>query len=215
MRLRMIMSRPRLSSKLQRLQGAGLLGGAQVRFTPLMQKRLTQRAEAMIERSLEYFPELQGKAITIGYTRVHLGSAVINRKRDSEPELLIRLKVRKLTYQTIGHELTHLVQALSLGSGPPAYERIPTGETQCDVWTLARDTLFCDDPPTYIKMPRLMRSLWPNYALAVRRLCLAAIAKRSSFRPYIRWLESEIATLTRAPRRKKSAPAQLTLPFVE
>ncbi|MGH7927861.1 MAG: hypothetical protein ACREQV_08720, partial [Candidatus Binatia bacterium] len=191
-----------------------ILGGAQVRFTPLMQKRLTRRAEEMIERSLNYFPELQGKTITVGYTRVHLGSAVMSRKRDSDPGLVIRLRVRNLTYQTIGHELTHLVQGLSLGDRPPpAYERIPTGETQCDVWTLARHPLFCDDAPTYIKMPRQMRELWPSYAMAVRRLCVAAIEKRSSFRPYIRWLESEIATLTRAPRRQKTAPTQLTLPF--
>jgi hypothetical protein len=192
-----------------------MLGGAQVHFTPLMQKRLTRRAEQMIGRSLTYFPELQGKTITIGYTRVHLGAAVMSRKRDSEPHLVIRLKVRKLTYQTIGHELTHLVQGLSLGGRPPACQPIPLGERQCDVWTLARHALFCDDPPSYIKMPRLIRELWPNYAVAVRRLCLAAIEKRGSVRPYIRWLESEIAALLHAPRRKETAPAQLTLPFIE
>jgi hypothetical protein len=140
----------------------------------------------------------------------------MSRKRDSEPELVIRLRVRNLTYQTIGHELTHLVQALSLGDRPPAaYERIPTGETQCDIWTLARHSLFCDDAPTYIKIPRLMRELWPNYAVAVRRLCVAAIDKRRSFRLYIRWLESEIAALVRAPRREKTVPQQLELPFVD
>ena len=152
------MSRSRIGSNLHPLNLSALAGGTQVRFTPLMQKRRTRRAEEMINRSLEYFPELQGKTITIGYTRVHLGSAVISRKRNSEPQLVIRLKVRKLTYQTIGHELTHLVQALSLGDRPPpTYERIPSGETQCDIWTLARHRLFCDDAPTYIKMPREMR----------------------------------------------------------
>jgi len=215
MRLPIIMSRPRPGSKLQRFNGAALLGGAQVRFTPLMEKRLTRRAEEMIERSLRYFPELQGKAITIGYTRVHLGAAVISRRRDSEPQLVIRLKVRKLTYQTIGHELTHLVQALSLENRRAAYECIPTGETQCDVWTLARHALFCDDPPTYIRLPRPMRALWPNYAEAVRRLCVTAIKKRRSLRRYIRWLESEIAALMRAPEREKTAPAQLFLPFFQ
>jgi hypothetical protein len=210
------MSRRRPSSKLPLLNRSALPGTAQVRFTPLMQKCLTRRAEEMIARSLEYFPELQGKTITVGYTRVHLGSAVMSRKRDSETQLVIRLKVRKLTYQTIGHELTHLVQALSLSERPPStYERIPTGEAQCDIWTLARHPLFCDDAPTYIKMPRLIRELWPTYAVAVRRLCVAAIEKRSSFRPYIRWLECEIAALVRVVRREKTAPAQLTLPFID
>jgi len=208
------MSRSRPGSSLRRLNIPALLGGAQVRFTPLMQKRLTRRAEGMIGRSLSYFPELQDKTITVGFSRVHLGSAVMSRKRDSAPQLVIRLRVRNLTYQTIGHELTHLVQGLSLGNQPAsAYERIPSGETQCDIWTLARHELFCDDPPTYIKLPPLMRERWPNYAIAVRRLCVAAIDKRSVLRPYIRWLESEIATLTRPSRQEKKPPAQLTLPF--
>jgi hypothetical protein len=208
------MSRSRLGSSLRRFNTPAVIAGAQVRFTPLMKKRLTRRAEEMIERSLRHFPELQGKTITIGYTRVHLGSAAMSHKRDSEPSLVIRLKVRNLTYQTIGHELTHLIQGLSLGARPlPTCERIPTGETQCDVWTLARHALFCDDAPTYIKLPRRMRELWPGYAAEVRRLCVAAIEKRSAFRPYIRWLESEIASLMRAPHREKTAPAQLTLPF--
>ena len=29
--------------------------------------------------------------------------------------MIIRLKVRKVTYQTIGHELTHLIQGLAHG----------------------------------------------------------------------------------------------------
>jgi hypothetical protein len=64
-------------------------------------------------------------------------------------------------------------------------------------------------------MPKIMRELWPKYATTVRRLCVTAIAKRSSFRPYIRWLESQIAELARAPRREKSTPTQLTLPFFD
>ncbi len=210
------MARSRLGSSLQPFTTSALVGSAQVRFTPLMQKRLTLRAEAMIERALRYFPEFQGKTITVGYTRVHLGSAIMSRKRDSDPQLVIRLKVRNLTYQTIGHELTHLVQGLFVGDRPPpAYQRIPSGETQCDIWTLARHALFCDDAPTYIKMPRVVRERWPHYAVAVRRLCVTAIDKRGSLRAYIRWLESEIATLVRAPRLEKTAPTQLTLPFID
>ncbi|MBI2181605.1 MAG: hypothetical protein HYU31_12420, partial [Deltaproteobacteria bacterium] len=48
-----------------------------LRLTPLLQKRLTRRAQAMIESSLAYFPELDGKSITVGYTRKHLGSATV------------------------------------------------------------------------------------------------------------------------------------------
>jgi len=184
-----------------------------------MKQRLTRRAHEMIERALELFPELKDAPITVGYTRKHLGSATVVYRKGIISRLIIRLKVRKVTYQTIGHELTHLVQGLAHGdrskshSADPA--KVPSGEQQCDIWTLARDPLFCDDPPTYIKMPRLIRQRWPDYANQVRDLCIAAIEKRPTHRLYIRWLEQEIGQLAEAPRREKSTgPAQLFLPFV-
>ena len=48
-----------------------------IRLTPLMRQRLTRRALGMITRSLRYFPELKDTAITVGYTRKHLGSATV------------------------------------------------------------------------------------------------------------------------------------------
>jgi hypothetical protein len=184
-----------------------------IRLTPQMKLRLTDRARQMIARSLERFPELRRTMITVGYTRKHLGSATIVYRKGSVSGLVIRLKVRKLTYQTIGHELTHLLQGLSRGiraKKRPAHEKIPSGEQQCDIWTLARDFLFCDDAPTYIKMPQTLRDDWPEYAARVRALCIAAIEKRRTERFYIRWLEGELRKLERTPAR---LPAQLPLPF--
>ena len=186
-----------------------------IRLTPQMKQRLTRRADEMIERSLQLFPELQDALITVGYTRKHLGSATVIYRRGHIDRMIIRLKVRKVTYQTIGHELTHLIQGLAHGARAASPDKIPSGEKQCDIWTLARDPLFCDDAPTYIKMPRWVREHWPDYALAVRDLCIAAIHKRHTYRQYIRWLEEEIRRLSRQPRQRKSlAPAQLTLPFM-
>ena len=183
-----------------------------------MKQRLTRRALEMVQRSLGYFPELTETTITVGYTRKHLGSATVIYRKGVIASLIIRLKVRKVTYQTIGHELTHLIQGLAQGdrSGTRSADpgKIPSGEKQCDIWTLARDPLFCDDPPTYIKMPRMIRERWPDYAQAVRELCIAAIEKRHIQRQYIRWLEDEIRKLPRAPRLEKiTAPTQLFLPF--
>src|SRR5262245_56776352 len=105
-------------------------------ITPLMQKRLTRRPSEMIERSLSYFPELQGKTITVGLTRKHLGSASISYRAGVISRLIIRLRVRKVSYQTIGHELTHLVQGLTHGdrSSPRsvARSRIPSGEKRSE-----------------------------------------------------------------------------------
>jgi len=189
-----------------------------IRLTPLMKQRLTRRAYDMIERSLRYFPELKDSTITIGYTRKHLGSATVVYHKGISSRLIIRLKVRKLTYQTIGHELTHLIQGIGRGnlSAPRAADpdRIPSGETQCDIWTLARDPLFCDDPPTYIKMPRRMRECWPDFAEPVREICIAAIEKRLTQRRYIRWLEDEVRKLAKTAQPNQPKSQQLSLPFV-
>ncbi len=187
-----------------------------LRLTSLMKKRLTRRAQEMIDRSLPYFPELNGKTITVGYTRKHLGSATVVYRKGVISQLVIRFKVRKLTYQTIGHEMTHLVQGLARGNrrarSPADPGSIPSGEKQCDIWTLARDKLFSDDAPTYLRLPRVLRERWPDYAEETRKLCVAAIEKRKTHRLYIRWLEGEIRKL---PRRlpKKISPEQLELPF--
>jgi len=189
-----------------------------LRFTPLMKRRLTARAVAMLERSLGHFPELKDRMLTVGYTRRHLGSATLRfRSNGPEPQLIIRLKVRQLTYQTIGHELTHLVQGLTQGHGarksPSANGRIPSGEKACDIWTLARNGLFGDDAPTYLRMPRFIREQWPIYAAPVRKLCITAIKRRRNHRLYIRWLESELRQLPRRWPEKKSGD-QLELAFV-
>lgn len=189
-----------------------------IRLTPQMKQRLTRRAHEMIERSLQLFPELKDAAITVGYTRKHLGSATVVYRKGTLYRMIIRLRVRKVSYQTIGHELTHLIQGLAYGDRSRNREtdpdKVPSGEKQCDIWTLARDPLFCDDAPTYIKMPRSIRERWPDYAETVRELCIAAIEKRHTYRQYIRWLEDEIRKLPKAPRQEKLAAAQLTLPFV-
>jgi len=181
------------------------------RFTPLMKKRLTPRTQSMLQASLRLFPELQGKTITVGYTRAHLGSALI--PRDVAAELTIRLKVRKLTYNTIGHELTHLVQGLSHLDYPAANERIPSGEKPCDIWTLARSELFCDDAPTYLKLPPAIRANWPQYARSIRALCLIAIEKRATYRLYIRWLEEQFHQLAHQNLERMDSSAQMQLVF--
>ena len=182
-----------------------------------MKKQLSRRVLKMLQDALRNFPELQGRKITVGYTSAHLGSAVVPLSAGGAGKLTIRLKVRTLTYNTIGHELTHLLQGLSrihFDRGKPEDGgRIPFGEKQCDIWTLARSRLFCDDAPTYLKLPRAVRENWPVYARAVRKLCIAALEKRKSYRLYMRWLESRIQDLTRRPVTMRKDDGQLPLPF--
>ncbi len=183
-------------------------------FTPRMKKRLTKRVIDMLQNTLRQFPELKDKKITVGYTSAHLGSALVPLRPDAAEKLTIRLKVKTLTYNTIGHELTHLLQGLSKihFKAGAAVETIPYGEKQCDIWTLARSQLFCDDAPTYIRLPRPIRENWPAYAQSVRRLCIAALEKRKTHRLYMQWLEARIKALAKRPRESKPGE-QMALPF--
>lgn len=182
-----------------------------------MKKRLTQRAHFMLRAALRYFPELEGKTIVVGYTRAHLGTALLPIDAEAQQELTIRLKVRRLSYNTIGHELTHLVQGLSRFnqslSELATEDKIPGGEKPCDIWTLARSELFCDEAPTYLELPSVIRENWLQYANAVRALCRTAIQKRQSHRAYIRWLENQIRQLADRRLEKYDIGSQVCLPF--
>src|SRR5262245_35031019 len=102
--------------------------------------------------------------------------------------MVIRLNTRQrsgMTYFTIAHELTHLLQKPGLGT-------VPNGEIQCDIFTLARSPLFMDDMPTYLPGLRCGKREWKHHAAAVRDLCLQAIEIRSFRRTYIAWLTHAI-----------------------
>jgi hypothetical protein len=166
------------------------------RFTAPMQKRVPRRTITMLHNALRHFPELQGKTITVGYTAAHLGAAI-------PEDFIIRLRARKVSYNTIGHELTHLVQGMRL---------IPSGEKQCDIWTLARSPLFCDEAPTYLELPDQVRTYWPDFAMHAYQLCTRAIAIRETHRHYIQWVEKKLMLLadkTLAPSTQVSLPLGL------
>lgn len=183
-------------------------------FTAPMRKRMTRKVVRMLNESAELFPELQNSVVTVGYTRTKAGVALIPLARDVP--LHIRLQVRGLSYNTIGHELMHLVQGVSRFPGTPARGLqwpLPAGEIQCDIWTLARGELFCDEAPVYLKLPGVVRNDWMVYARSVRRLCIEAIRKRPTHRTYIRWLEFQITHLPAAPELHSREAQQLTLPL--
>lgn len=142
----------------------------------------TSQLVQKLEASLKLFPELGDEPVTVGLTTSRRldGLAIPN-------ERLIRLnplRRRMVSYFTIGHELTHLLQ-------PPGLSLIPSGEVQCDIWTLARDELFLDEKPSYLQINCDGRS-WGRHAHAVQRLCRYAIDERSRNRQYIVWLQRQL-----------------------
>lgn len=134
-----------------------------------------------LRRALAEFPELAGQTITVGLTSMRGVDGVA-----VPADMVVRFSLRRRTvpYFTIGHELTHLLQ-------PPGLGLVPTGEVQCDIWTLARSELFLDERPCYLEVPCSARE-WPRHAHAVRRLCRLALEVRRRDRRYILWLRREL-----------------------
>jgi hypothetical protein len=146
-----------------------------------MLKRLTPELEQRIHRCLREFPELAGKAVTVGLTRAADGTAEIE-------QLVVRLNVRRrkpVSCFTIGHELTHLLQGRGIRT-------VPHGEVQCDVWTLSRSELFLDDRPSYLCPHLWTQAGWEQHAASVRQLCIQAIAQRTRNRRYLVWLTAQL-----------------------
>jgi hypothetical protein len=127
------------SGPLARLYYAAMAG---LILTSPMARVATSELIQRLESALALFPELGDDPVTVGVTASRwLDGLAIPSER------LIRLNPfrRRVTYFTIGHELTHLLQ-------PPGMPLIPGGEVQCDIWTLARDELFLDEKPTYFRV---------------------------------------------------------------
>ena len=155
----------------------------QLVLTAPMAAVATPELVSRLERALALFPELGDARVTVGVTA--------SRKLDGlayPSERLIRLnpyRRKQVPYFTIGHELTHLVQ-------PPGLALIPSGEVQCDIWTLARDPLFLDEKPCYLEVDCDGRK-WRRHAHAVRELCRRAIEVRRRNRRYIVWLREQLS----------------------
>src|SRR6516225_2976619 len=154
-----------------------------IQLTRPMEKVMTPDLLQKIERTALEFPELENCAVKVGLvmnSRLH-GSA------DSRINV-IRLNTREksgMSYFTIAHELTHLLQRPGLGT-------VPNGEVQCDIFALARSPLFTDDIPTYLPGIVCTKREWKLHAQAVREICLEAIEIRKIRRTYIQWLTSAI-----------------------
>jgi len=157
---------------------------AHLMLTAPMEAVATPELVSRLRRALSLFPELGDSRVTFGVTASPRLDGLAY-----PSERLIRLnpyRRKHVPYFTIGHELTHLLQ-------PPGLPLIPSGEVQCDIWTLARDPLFLDEKPCYLELNCDGRK-WRRHAHAVRALCLRAIEVRRSNRRYIVWLREQLST---------------------
>lgn len=136
----------------------------------------------MVRIALSYFPELEGTRIRIGIARGAQGYASLD-------EPAIWLNPRGLCYQTIAHELVHLLQARRL---------VPGGERSCDLYSLARDRFLVDAAPVYLSIPGVLTTPGGGLRAGASRLlhvtALEAVHRREAGeRRYIRWFENALA----------------------
>jgi hypothetical protein len=166
-----------------------------LQFTRVLRDELTPDLERRIERAYYEFPELKQKHVRVGLTNKRW----LDGYADGE-DFCIRLNVRRrngVSYFTIGHELTHLLQKPGLGT-------VPEGEVQCDIWTLARSKLFLDEMPGYLDVHPVTEKDWARHAARVHRLCRRALEVRQSNRRYIVWFRESL-------QHHFSGPVQLGL----
>jgi len=136
----------------------------------------------MVRIALGYFPELDGTPIRIGIARGAQGYASLD-------EPAIWLNPRGLCYQTIAHELVHLLQARG---------EVPAGERSCDLYSLARDRFLVDASPVYLQIPDALKTpaggLRDGAARILHVTAREAIQRRGAGeRQYIRWFEKQLA----------------------
>ena len=141
--------------------------------------RTKNKTISMVNQAINKFPELVNDVITIGITYANDGNAEFETN-------MIRLNPRRITFFTIGHELTHLIQWKKLA---------PEGEKQSDIFTLARSELFLDEPPSYLKISKKLRDYWEENSHTVHELCKEALEYRKTHRQYIVWLENKLKNM--------------------
>ena len=141
-----------------------------------------------------FFPELADGTVRVGLAQKRgvLGWGSLDPERPG-----VWVRPRRLSYFTIAHEFTHLLQARRL---------VPGGERACDLWALARSPLINDVPPSYLRLPgslRRGRRLDPGQATFLCEAARRAIAARESGeRRYLLLFESEVReALGEGPRR--------------
>ncbi|MBI5709022.1 MAG: hypothetical protein HZC42_01785 [Candidatus Eisenbacteria bacterium] len=98
-----------------------------------------------VEFVRRFFPEIEGWTVRVGLAQKRgvLGWGSLDPEKPG-----IWVRPRRLSYFTIAHELTHLLQARGL---------VPRGERACDLWALARSPLLNDKPPGYLRVPPVLR----------------------------------------------------------
>lgn len=137
-----------------------------------------------LNKARNYFPELEGEKIKVGIT--------VNVDGKADPKgKAIYFKSRNVSFYVMGHELSHLLQEMG---------EIPKGERSCDIFTLARSVEFCDEAPSYVKVPKRLLDeegfVRKEYQGLVHETAKTALTMKSyGIKRYILWFEKTLVEI--------------------
>lgn len=155
------------------------LDGKRWTYTRYFAKKKGQSRFLMrLDEARSYFPELDGITVKVGITINADGKADLEAKA-------VFFRSRNVSYYVMGHELTHLLQEI---------QELPKSERSCDIFTMARTVLFCDESPNYVKVPKGMMDensfILEHYRGFVHRTAKSSAAlRRAGKKFYISWFE--------------------------
>ena len=163
-------------------------GGELVVSRPLRQHRLCNSLLKKLHYVRRFFPELEGRVIRVGLTRVASGMAVPGGNE-------LWFNPAHVSYHAIAHEFVHLLQGAN---------DVPSGERSCDLFALARHWTLNDTPPYYLRVPPEFTTkdgkLRTAHARLIYDLARRALdMRRSGMRNYIAFFEKTLASLRERP----------------
>jgi hypothetical protein len=140
-----------------------------------------------------FFPELEGKTVKVGITINVDGKADLKSKA-------VFFRSRNVSFYVMGHELTHLLQET---------DKVPKGERSCDIFTLARRVEFCDEAPSYVKVPKRLLDekgfVRKEYRGLVHETAKTALEMRKmGKKKYISWFEKNLVEICGDESEKKT-----------
>lgn len=155
---------------------------------PLRKHRRCNGLLKKLHYARRFFPELEGRVIRVGLTRVASGMAVPGGNE-------LWFNPAQVSHHAIAHEFTHLLQ----GS-----DDIPSGERSCDLFALARHWTLNDTAPYYLRLPVTCVTkdgkLTPTHAMLVCELARRAVdMRRSGTRNYISFFEKTLSVMAAIP----------------
>ena len=147
----------------------------EIEFTRYWEEEDEAEMRERVLNVLSYFPEFEGKKLTIGLTR-QAGTAGVHPRGDPRSNRnYIRLKVGASKF-TIAHEFYHIL----------------TREKAIDIFTLSRSPYLIDRAPGYLDTPERVKEHPTVYRDTLHELAVQARERFVDEKEMVEWFEQTV-----------------------